>query len=219
MRPRSLAPRWLVALVLVGCTGSRARVRVDELSAAAHRQEAARQRAMAEQDYEQFRPTTTAALGAGSWSGDSPRLFPLDVTRFDPGGRALEAAEQHLLHARAHEAAAQALEASEEAECRAVPEKTRAACPMLRAVESIEDLADGVRLRFRDGEAVDALLAQMRCHLAFARTRAFVDVEPCPLYVRGVRMELAADGRGIEVKGDTAAAVRAIRARSRGQGR
>jgi hypothetical protein len=43
------------------------------------------------------------------------------------------------------------------------------------------------------------MLALMRCHLAYARTRGFDRAPDCLLYLRGVEINTASDGRGIEV--------------------
>jgi hypothetical protein len=205
---------WWLALALAACATSHPSARSEDLSADAHRREAARERMLAEQNYEQFRPTASAAL-PGTWSSDGPRLFPLDVYRFNPTDRALDDAQRHLQHAREHEAAAQALEQYEEQECRELPPKVRAACPMLGPVRAIEDLPDGVRIHFRDDEAVGPVLAHMRCHLAFARARAFAGVADCPLYLRGVTIAASADGRAIDVRADDAATARAVQRGSR----
>jgi len=124
-------------------------------------------------------------------------------------------AERHLRHAREHEIAAVALEKYEEVECRNFAPQTRIACPLLGPVRLIEELADGVRIRMAEGAPVDAVLAHMRCHLAFARARGFADAGDCPLYMHGVDITASDDGRAIDVRSGDPTVVREIQRRSR----
>ena len=41
-------------------------------------------------------------------------------------------------------------------------------------------------MTFAAGTQVDAVLALMRCHLAFARAHGFGTASSCPLYVKGI---------------------------------
>src|SRR5262249_4260384 len=90
------------------------------------------------------------------------------------------------------ERAAAELERFEEAACRGIPKKARAACPLLHDVVDIIDTDGGARVVFDETVSVPQVVVQIRCHLAFARARAFADAEDCPLYVRDV--EAAAAG-------------------------
>jgi hypothetical protein len=208
----------LLSLALVaaaaGCGASQPTVKLDETSAAGHRREATRERMLAEEDYARYQPRASAPMGGAPSPTDAPRLYPIDLYRFNPTERALSDAERHLRHAREHEAAAVALEHYEAAECKELSPQARAACPVLGPIVAIEDLADGVRLRFTDGAPVDALVAQMRSHLAFARARGFTDAGDCPLYMRGVAIAASADGRAVEVRSGDAAVARQIQLRS-----
>jgi hypothetical protein len=141
----------------------------------------------------------TPLPAAPAGSVDGPRMYPIDLYPYNPTDRALADAERHLRHAREHEAAAVALEGFEDAECRDFAPKARAACPLLGPIAAVEDRADGVRFVLAAGAPVEAIVAHMRCHLAFARTRAFTDAGDCPLYKRGVEIAASTDGRGIEV--------------------
>jgi hypothetical protein len=91
----------------------------------------------------------------------------------------------------------------------------RAACPVLGPVAAIEDLSDGVRLRLTEGASVEAILAHMRCHLAFARTRGFPESSDCPLYMRGVDITKSADGLAIELRSKEPKVIRELQLRSR----
>ena len=211
MRPLALA----LLAAASACGAAPATVKLDETSAAGHRREAARERMLAEEDYARYQPRAAAPIGGAGSPKDTPQLYPIDLYRFNPTERALYDAERHLRHAREHEAAAVALEHYEAADCKQVPPAVRAACPVLGPVAEIEDLADGVRVHFAAGTAIAPLLAQMRCHLAFARARGFVDAADCPLYMRGVEIAASADGRAVELRSREAAVARQIQVRSR----
>jgi hypothetical protein len=142
-------------------------------------------------------------------------MYPIDLYPYNPTDRALADAERHLRHAREHEQAAVALEGFEEAECREFAPQMRAACPLLGPVLAIEDRSDGVHFSLPADAPLQAIVAHMRCHLAFARARAFADVGDCPLYIRGVEIALSADGRGIDVTSGDRAVVNAIQVSSR----
>lgn len=211
--------RWVgLALLLVAssCGSSRPSVvKPDEMSAAEHRREAARERALAEADYARFQPTATQPMGGVASPHEGPRLYPIDVYRFNPTEKALDEAERHLRHAREHEAAAAALEQYEEAECTELSPKMRAACPLLGPVQAIDDLADGVRIRYAAGTPIAPVVAHMKCHLAFARARGWKDAGDCPLYMKGVAIAAASDGASIDVRSDDATVAREIQVRSR----
>ena len=208
-----------LALCAVSCATTSppaSTVRPEDMSAAAHREEAARERARADDAYARWQPGARIPLPAApAGSVDGPRMYPIDLYPYNPTDRALADAERHLRHAREHEAAAVALEGFEEAECRDFAPKARAACPLLGPVASIEDRADGVRFVLAVGAPVAAIAAHMRCHLAFARARGYADGADCPLYMRGVEIAVSPDGRAIDVTGRDAALVGEIQQRSR----
>lgn len=207
-----------VCLLAVACatTSSPSTVKPDDLSAAGHREEAARERARAEDAYARWQPNARMPLpSAPISSSDAPRMYPIDLYPYNPTDRALADAERHLRHAREHEAAAVALEGFEDAECRDFAPKARAACPLLGPIAAVEDRAGGVRFILAAGAPIEAIAAHMRCHLAFSRTRGFTDAGDCPLYMRGVEIARSADGRGIDVTGRDPAVAREIQLQSR----
>lgn len=218
---RAGAAASIVGLVLVAACASTPRsasptVAPEELSAAGHRQQAARERARAEDSFARYQPTARASMPGGpAGSTDAPRLYPLDLYPYNPTDRALADAERHLRHAREHDAAATALEGFEEAECRDFSPAVRAACPVLGAVAAIVDRADGVHIGFEADANVEATVAHMRCHLAFARARGFRDAADCPLYMKGVEIAAAADGRGVDVTSRDGSVARQIQVRTR----
>jgi hypothetical protein len=188
--------RWLlVTLLLVGCA-SRAPVRPDDLSAADHREEASREREAAAAERARFDPNARAM------SRFQVQNMPY-LSEYNPTERYLRSAAAHTAHAREHEAAAAALEQFEDDACKPLTPAARAACPVLGPLSGIEDIDGGVRVRLADANALDQTIALMRCHLAYARARAFAVVADCPLYMRGVEIRRTADGGAIELVGGT----------------
>ncbi|MBS2028503.1 MAG: hypothetical protein JST54_11405 [Deltaproteobacteria bacterium] len=198
-----------VLVLLCGSCAAHDDVRPDDMSAAAHRDAAARDDALAAQHEARYDPsareTELAKLpgSEGAWvpvSGNATRVE-------------LEQAELHRAHARAHVDAAKALEGFEDVECRSIPRGERGACPLLGPVARVETIPVGVRITLAHPELREAVIARMRCHLAFARARAF-DVPSCPLYVRGLDIQPGQTPGAIELRGATPAAVDEIRKRA-----
>lgn len=197
-------------LALAGCV-SQPEPKPDDMSAAAHRAEASKERREAQERLAAHRE------GVGALDDRLPGELAgaLPSEEMGPGGHVfhpngatpdLFAAEAHAAHARQHEGAAAALERFEEAECRSIPPEERAACPMMVGAGAVTDVRGGVEIRFRVGAPVDEVERRMRCHFAYARTRGFDVAAECPLYVRGlvIRREgkqvirLTAQGTGYE---------------------
>jgi len=205
----------LVLVSAAGCGTGGGSVKPDDMGAAQHREEAARENAAAREhskDYDAkaavpspFRPTVAA--GSGEY------LFSPSV--YNPTDVHLQRADEHRAHARQHEKAAEALERYEAAECFNFPPSTRAACPLLGPVTRIDDIAGGVRVTFVPGTRVDAVVAHMRCHYAYARARAFEETMSCPLYMRGIEIKPGRDPMTIEITAGTPEQVQDLRARSR----
>jgi hypothetical protein len=82
-------------------------------------------------------------------------------------------------------------------------------------VSTIQETRWGVRLILASKSRGPATVAAMRCHLAFARARAFPAEAACPLYLRGVSIDLSGDGQAIEVRGGDAATASRIREEAR----
>ena len=191
--------RMMSAVLLLGasCAGSKQAVRPENMSAAEHRAAAASESEAAAQDS----------------SASDNYLYPPSV--YDPTERSLVEANRHLAHSQQHLAEAHALEVFELEECRDFPPRTRAACPLLSSVVAIEDIPRGVRIRMAPGVRVDAVVAHMRCHYAFARARAFADAVSCPLYFRDIEIGATNDHTGVEIIAHTEAGERQVRAHSR----
>ena len=82
-------------------------------------------------------------------------------------------------------------------------------------MSSIEDIPNGVRVRLVSGTQVEAVVAHMRCHYAFARARAFAENATCPLYVRGIEISPGREPGTVEIVSRDGSAVSEVRARSR----
>jgi len=202
----------LSGLTLISCAGRGQAVKPDEMSAAQHHEEARRESAAAQSEVDQHRasgaqPRPFSDVSGGDYLYSVPVYNPTDVH--------LAAAESHRDHARQHERAARYLERYEEYECRDFPPSSRAACPFLGPVVQIDDIPGGVRVRLQDGARVDAIVAHMRCHYAFARARAFAETSSCPLYLRGIEIKKGLDPMSVEITTPDRGQVDEIRRRSR----
>lgn len=170
-----------VSIALTACGGSG--TRPADMSAAEHRQAADDEAASADEHSEHDD-------GAGIQTGFTGSTASTDVFAegvYSPIVVHAELSAQHRELAEAHRAAAQALESFEDAECGAFPASTRASCPLLGQVVSVEDIEGGARANFGEGVNVDAAAAHIACHLAYARTEGHEGVIECPLYLRGVQ--------------------------------
>jgi hypothetical protein len=206
----------ILAGCFLGCVGQSQVVRPDDMSAEAHRKEAARLAAAAEAERARSdSPALQPHLGVSPSSNPEGYYYPTDL--YDPRKDALLRAQQLSRHARQHEAAASRLEAFEQGECRQFPPATRAACPLLSPVQEVSDVEGGVRVHFKPGARVDALFAHMQCHLAYARARGFDDAAGCPLYVPGVAIRRTDDPLALEIVGSNARTASEIRNNSRAE--
>jgi len=209
---------WIVGLTVASLTamsgcGSVA-PRPDDMSVAAHRREAQKEAAAAQNERQQADSAQVTPTFVSAPSSDTQGYFILP-DREQVRTERLSRAQQLSDHARQHEAAAAYLEHFEEAECKAVPAAARAACPFLGPAVEVVDIPGGVELRLAKGARVDAILAQMRCHFAYAQSRGFNDVPSCPLYMKGIDIRAAATPLAIDVVSSDARVAREVRARSR----
>ena len=190
---------WIgLALVTVAsCGGAATSVKPDEMGAAQHKEAAAQETETARREADRYRPDAVRPSPGGQPLGITDGTYSAPVYNANEGH--LAAADWHRRHAQEHEKAAQSLEHSEEAACRDLAPGERAACPFLGPVVRIDDVEGGVRVIFKPGTRVDAIVAQMRCHYAFARARAFAETATCPLYLRGIEIRRAADPNAVEI--------------------
>jgi hypothetical protein len=201
-----------VLLAVAGCT----HVRPDDLSAEEHRAEADRQDEAASKEMARYDPKAEAARDALPPANLPEEAQPDLYFTYNPTAAHERAAERHMRLAWAHREAAVRLEKFEDEACAGVPLEARASCPLVTArVAVVEETPRGVRLHLRANANGQRVLAQMQCHLAFARSEGFPDGASCPLYIKGVSIGLQDNGRVIEVRGDGAQTARRIRHEAR----
>jgi hypothetical protein len=210
--PRLEAPTAAVALMLalstLGCGTTALAVNPDDASAAQHRAEASRERAAAAREMVLHPDVQKGEPGPGRpWESQA-----------GPGDRdsASARAERRLAHAAAHEQAAEVLERFEAAECKDVPVRERAACPLLGPVREVTDIPGGVRVELMPSTELDGVVARMRCHYAFARARGFTaEAAACPLYLRGIRIARSPRNHAVDILGRSPDQARQLRDRVR----
>jgi hypothetical protein len=202
---RCRARLFLPTLLLLAC-GSGG-VRPDDMSAQAHRQEAAYERRAADQrDREAAQQVDNPPAG---YDPSRPSQISLD-----PTSRLRAEAESRRAHAVQHEAAARDLERFEAQECTGIEPHARATCPVLGPSAARRDIPGGVRIEPPASTDPAALLALMRCQHAHAQARGFrADAAACPLYLRGIEIRASADGKAVEIVARTEALAREIRQR------
>ena len=203
----------VVIALLGGCAS--ARVKPDDMSAAAHRAEARDERRAAATEKRAYDPSQTtehveilvdaAAAGGGA------------VVRTDsnPTAAHLQNADEAMEHAKAHDKAARELENFEDKECAGIPSRDRFACPITGRVTRVETTQDGVRLYPAQSATVADVTARMRCHYAFAQARGFDDSDSCPLYIKGLTIRLSSDQQAIELAGASPTVIAEIQRRTR----
>lgn len=204
-----------IAATAGGCGTGKQTVKPDDMSAAQHHDEAARENAFANQHTNEYAPRAAVPSPFRPAEGAAANDYLFPLAAYNPTEVQLQRAEEHRAHAKEHEKAAQALERFEAAECLNLPPSTRAACPLLGPATRVDDITGGVRVWFAQGTRVDAVLAHMRCHYAYARARGFSEATSCPLYMRGVDIKQGKDPLAIEITIVDADRVAELRALSR----
>jgi len=207
---KTLAPLSLL-VALPACGGSQG-THPEDMSAADHLAMAEHEEAIAAEHDD--RVGGSAGMGVAT-PGDPGSPFIYGTDTYDPAGRHRGQAAHHEALAQEHEAAAQALESFENAQCAEFPPATRAACPLLGSVAGVEDVDGGVEITLADDINREAVLAHVRCHLAYASTQGHVGMESCPLYVEGARIEAGADPHTVVLTVSDAARVDTLRRRTR----
>jgi len=187
-------------------------------TAAAYRQQAAKESAASDRELTRANAANAAPSppNLSASGGNNPQGYYYDLSVYNVRNQHLARARELSEHAHQHEVLAAKLESFEEAECKQLPPSTRAACPLLGPVSKLVDLPSGVQVEFAPGTRVDAVLAHMRCHLAFAQAQGFeASAAACPLYVRGIEIRAGSDGRTIDILSGDVKAAREIQARAR----
>lgn len=181
----------------------------DAMGAAEHRREADAHRAAAEAEASLFDPGVQAVRAPPRTPYSEPGTDTPIV--YNPTAPHLAEADRQREHARTHEQAARTLEGFEHRECGATPAAQRAACPLLTPwVQALEETPRGAVLWLKTGTDGGALASRMKCHLAFARARGFPEDASCPLYFRGVTVELDPAGDRILIRAETPDAVQRL---------
>lgn len=197
---------WVAAVALLTMCGS-PEVKLDETTAEGHEQEAKAERKRAEQEHAAYDPNRSELREVPAPHVDAGA--PVLVT-VNPTAAHLSAAEAHRRHAHQHELASMKLQAFEDVACKPVAPASRASCPSLIAT-AVERLPNGIRLRC-EPEQVDKVLAEMRCHLAFARARGFDSDYLCPFALKFVRADAAAERTGVDLTSDDPPTVKTLHA-------
>ena len=198
----------------LGCGQSNQTVRSDDTSAEAQRRLAQKESSAADRELQaaQSPPQEPSLSTTG---GNNPQGYYYDVNIYYARNEHLTRARELSEHARQHAAAAASLETFEEAECGQFPPSTRSSCPLLGPVVGITDVPSGVRVQLVNGTRADAVLAHMRCHLAFAEAHGFGAAASCPLYIKGIDIRAGSTPGTIEIVGKDAKVVEQVRARTR----
>jgi hypothetical protein len=205
---------WTLGLLLgAACAAREPNVKPTDMGAAEHRAEAEHQRELARDDASHYRPDDARVIALAP-PGNAMTAVDFPVSVYNPTEGYLQRADEHRAHAKEHERAAAALEKFEEGECKAFPERTRVACPLLGPVTKIEDVERGVRVTFAPGTRVDAVAAHMRCHYAYARAHGFDARVSCPLYMPGIEIAQQS-GTAVDIKVRDKAKVTELRSRAR----
>ena len=198
-----LAPIFLLS----ACALFEAGTAPDDMSAEEHRRESDEHAEKAREHTSRYDPSTRIERDAGRLSDSGRWRQDYDYRDTEDhywGGDSYNPSSRHLADARKHEAlaaehleSARYLERFEEAQCASFPPDTRAKCPLLGQMISIEEIPGGDRVRLAKDVDVDAAVAHMRCHIAFARSLGHSGMNSCPLYLDGVRV--FRNGTGDEV--------------------
>jgi hypothetical protein len=203
---------WLLGglgpLVWMLLTCNSPQVAVDETTVSGHEQQAQLERKKAQEQQAAYDPRQERRHelpAAGPQEGRATMLITVNPTQGHQSR-----AEAHRKHALEHEIAAIKLQAFEDAACQALTAAERGSCPTLIAT-AIEKLPQGIRLRCAP-EQVDKLVAEMRCHLAFAKARGYDSPYLCPFALQGVTATAAPERQGVDLSADNPATVRILHA-------
>ena len=173
--------RYFILLLVAGCSSGQA-VKDDSMSAEEHRAAAADHHEQGSQHEGESDLATTTSTSGDPFFG---------VGGYDLDNYHDTEADRHHALAEQHAAAAERLEAFEEAQCASFPKATRSKCPLLGTVASVNDIENGAELTLVDGINVDAVTAHVQCHHAFARVQGRQGMDSCPMYVEGFAVERA----------------------------
>ena len=167
---------------MVGCGGTQ-NPRDQDMTAAEHEGEAEQEERAGDERESHY---DEAAVGTGAASHQA--FHGTDV--YNPTAHHAVAAEAHREHAQEHRARAGALRAFEDAECSQFPAETRASCPLLLGLQSVEDIDGGSQLTFDPETDFGSVIDHLRCHVAFASAQGREGINHCALYVHGAEIHV-----------------------------
>jgi hypothetical protein len=189
----------LASVFLGGCGSGKSAVRPDDLSVEQHRDEARKENKAADSHAKQWNPRAAEPSPFRNPIDSAGDQYAFPVPVYNPTDKHLDEVDRHRAHARQHEAAAHALETFEQAECKDFPPTTRASCPLLGPAQGVEDIDGGVRIHMLPTVRVDAVVAHMKCHFAYARSHGFDDATNCPLYLPNLDIRRGADPATVDI--------------------
>lgn len=205
MKPRHLALPGVI-LLLMACGGPQDPA-TEDLTAEQHDEQAAQEEQRAQEQYREYDPN--ARLHVGSVDPNSPVYYGPEV--YNPTQVHLDEARELREHAAAHRAVAEQLRAFEQQECAEFPADTRASCPLLLGLQSVENIDGGVRMHFSSQLDLAPVVDHIRCHIAFAAAQGREGIEHCALYVHGAQVRV--EGNSVILTTDEPANVEELRRR------
>lgn len=158
----------------------------EDMSAKSHEEAAAQETAKAERHTAKYDPNAPTGIAAEVAAGSD---FGFEGADFNPTEVHNTQAKKHRKHSDAHLAAAAELRRAEDEACESIAPESRSWCPLLGPVVATENTSNGVRISVREGTNVDAMVARIRCHIAFGNTEGREGMDRCPLYVQGVQVQ------------------------------
>lgn len=184
MNTRHLAVA-VAASLLLGCGGPQDPA-TEDLTAEEHEDQAAAEERLAQERAAEYDPD--ARMRVGSVNPDSPVFYGPEV--YNPTEVHLDAAREHREHAEAHRTVADQLRVYAQQECAEFPADTRASCPLLLGLETVENIDGGVRMHFASQLDLRPVVDHIRCHIAFAAAEGREGIEHCALYVHGAQVRV-----------------------------
>jgi hypothetical protein len=211
MRPTTYTLTVTLGLLLTACVRP---VRPGDMSAQAHRAEAAKEQAAAAEHQREYDPTAVAQATPTPRDPMGVTAVQQASTAYNPTEWHLREAAAHSRHAREHDQAARTLENAEDRACRGTAPNIRASCPFLGPLRAVEDIPGGVRLQFAPKAPVEELAAYLQCYYAHARAQAY-EIPSCPLALRDVTVTHPRDALTIELTSSDRHTARELRTRIR----
>ncbi|MFU8805604.1 MAG: hypothetical protein ACNA8W_17455 [Bradymonadaceae bacterium] len=211
--------KWMLTLAVAlvfgvgACSSQAPGTKPDDMSADEHLQHANKHEKMSEEHGDHYNPGAGTTRREASLSGENDVFYPVEV--YNPTEHHRDVATSHQRHAEQHRQAAQKLLSYEDNHCARFPAETRSSCPLMGQIKAVEDIDGGVRMTFHDGVPLQATVDHMKCHFAVARTEGYEGMPTCPLYLEGLSVETADDGKSVTLTTDTAEAVEPLRKRAR----